>query len=129
MFPVAILAGGLATRLRPMTESIPKALLEVAGEPFISHQLCYLRDQGIESVVLCVGYLGQKIQDYVGSGSKWSINVSYSFDGPSLLGTGGALRHALPMLGEHFFILYGDSYLPISFREVQESYVASKKRD
>ena len=128
MFPVAILAGGLATRLRPITEEIPKSLIEVAGEPFICHQLHYLRQQGINSVVLCIGYLGEKIQEVVGDGSRWDMHVSYSPDGPALLGTGGALRQALPLLGEHFFILYGDSYLPIDFSDVGKTYAASGKK-
>ena len=128
MFPVAILAGGLATRLRPITEKIPKSLIEVAGEPFICHQLEYLRKQGINSVVLCIGFLGEMIQEVVGDGSRWDMHVSYSLDGPSLLGTGGALRQALPLLEEHFFILYGDSYLPIDFSDVEKTYAASGKK-
>ncbi len=128
MFSVAILAGGLATRLRPITEEIPKSLIEVAGEPFICHQLEYLSMQGINSVVLCVGFLGEMIQEVVGDGSRWNIHVSYSLDGPALLGTGGALRQALPLLGEHFFILYGDSYLPIDFSAVEKTYTASGKK-
>ena len=128
MLPVAILAGGLATRLRPITEKIPKSLIEVAGEPFICHQLEYLRKQGISSVVLCVGYLGEMIQEVVGDGSRWDMHISYSPDGPALLGTGGALRQALPLLGEHFFILYGDSYLPIDFSDVEKTYAASGKK-
>jgi len=125
MLPVAILAGGLATRLRPITEAIPKALIEVAGKPFIAHQLEYLRQQGITSVVLCVGYLGQMIKEVVGNGSNWNIQVTYSLDGPVLLGTGGALKQALPILGEQFFILYGDSYLPINFAAVQDAFINS----
>ncbi len=128
MLPVAILAGGLATRLRPITEKIPKSLIEVAGEPFICHQMEYLRKQGISSVVLCIGYLGEMIQEVVGDGSRWGMHISYSPDGPSLLGTGGALRQALPLLGGHFFILYGDSYLPIDFSDVEKTYVASGKK-
>ena len=128
MFSVAILAGGLATRLRPITEEFPKSLIEVAGEPFICHQLQYLREQGINSVVLCIGFLGEMIQEVVGDGSRWDMHVSYSPDGPALLGTGGALRQALPLLGEDFFILYGDSYLPINFSEVEKTYVASGKK-
>lgn len=128
MFPVAILAGGLATRLRPITEEIPKSLIEVAGEPFICHQLKYLRKQGIKSVVLCIGFLGEMIQEIVGNGSRWDMHVSYSPDGPVLLGTGGALRQALPLLGDHFFILYGDAYLPIDFSDVAKTYVASGKK-
>ena len=128
MFSVAILAGGLATRLRPITEEIPKSLIEVAGEPFICHQLEYLRKQGINSVVLCIGFLGEMIQEVVGDGSRWDMHVSYSPDGPSLLGTGGALRQALPLLGDRFFILYGDSYLPIDFSDVEKTFVASGKK-
>lgn len=128
MFSVAILAGGLATRLRPITEEIPKSLIEVAGKPFICHQLDYLRKQGINSVVLCIGFLGEMIQEVVGNGSRWDMHVSYSLDGPALLGTGGALREALPLLGEHFFILYGDSYLPIDFADVEKTYLASGKK-
>ena len=128
MFSIAILAGGLATRLRPITEEIPKSLIEVAGEPFICHQLEYLRNQGINSVVLCIGFLGEMIQEVVGDGSRWDMHVSYSPDGPALLGTGGALKQALPLLGEHFFILYGDSYLPIDFSGVEKTYSASGKK-
>ena len=128
MFPVAILAGGLATRLRPITETIPKSLIEIAGEPFICHQLEYLRNQGVQSVVVCIGFLGEMIQEFVGDGSRWGMHVSYSQDGPDLLGTGGALRQALPLLGEHFFVLYGDSYLPIDFFDVQKKYIASGKK-
>lgn len=126
--PVAILAGGLATRLRPITETIPKSLIHIAGKPFICHQLEYLRKQGIRSVVLCIGFLGEMIQEVVGNGSRWDIKVSYSPDGSIPLGTGGALRKALPLLGEYFFILYGDSYLPIDFSDVEKTYVASDKK-
>lgn len=127
MFPVAVLAGGLATRLRPITEKIPKALVEVAGRPFIFRQLEYLHGQGIRKVVLCVGYLGERIQEEVRDGGAFGLEVAYSFDGPVLLGTGGALRRAAPMLGNDFFVLYGDSYLPCDFRAVQEAYIRSGK--
>ena len=125
MLPVAILAGGLATRLRPATQTIPKALIEVCGKPFIEHQLEYLHKQGISSVVLCIGYLGEMIQGIVGDGSRWDLQVSYSPDGPIVLGTGGALKQALPLLGNRFFILYGDSYLPIDFSKVQNAFMDS----
>lgn len=128
MLPVAILAGGLATRLRPITEQIPKSLIEIAGKPFIYHQLDYLREEGVKSIVLCVGHLGEMIENVVGSGSRWGMQIRYSQDGKELLGTGGALRKALPMLGEAFFILYGDSYLPISFSKVQKKYLESGKK-
>lgn len=128
MFPVAILAGGLATRLRPITETIPKALVEVAGKPFIVRQLDYLREQGVSHVVLCIGYLGDMVRDVVGSGRRYGLIVSYSEDGPNLLGTGGALSKAIPMLGDKFFILYGDSFLPVNFSAVQEAYEKSEQQ-
>jgi len=127
MLPVAILAGGLATRLRPITEKIPKALIEVAGKPFIVHQLQYLRKEGIEKVVLCLGYLCEMIEEEVGDGSKFDLNITYSYDGDFLLGTGGSIKKALPLLDENFYVLYGDSFLPIHFSSVEESFLNSKK--
>jgi NDP-sugar pyrophosphorylase family protein len=127
MFPVAILAGGLATRLRPITETIPKALVDVAGKPFIVRQLNYLREQGISHVVLCIGYLGDMVRDVVGCGESFGLKVSYSEDGPNLLGTGGALAKAIPLLGDYFFVLYGDSFLPLDFSAVLEAYVKSNQ--
>jgi N-acetyl-alpha-D-muramate 1-phosphate uridylyltransferase len=125
--PVAILAGGLATRLRPITETIPKALVEVAGEPFILRQLAYLQTQGVHRVVLCVGFLGEQIRDVVGAGAGSGLSISYSQDWPDLLGTGGALKKALPLLDSQFLVLYGDSYLPIDFNAVERYFLASGK--
>jgi N-acetyl-alpha-D-muramate 1-phosphate uridylyltransferase len=125
--PVAILAGGLATRLRPITETIPKALVEVAGKPFILRQLDYLRGQGISRVVLCVGFLGEQIEAVVGDGAACGLSVSYSQDWPTLMGTGGALRQALPLLDSQFLVLYGDSYLPIDFGSVERAFLNSGK--
>jgi NDP-sugar pyrophosphorylase family protein len=127
MFPVAILAGGLATRLRPLTEKIPKVLVPVAGKPFLAHQLALLRRQGITRVVLCLGHLGEIVREQFGDGSAHGVQLDYSFDGPVLLGTGGALKQALPWLGEQFFVLYGDSYLPIEFGPIAESFGRSGK--
>ena len=127
MFSVAILAGGLATRLRPITETVPKALVDVAGKPFIVRQLSYLHDQGISHVVLCIGYLGDMVREVVGSGESFGLEVSYSEDGPNLLGTGGALAKAIPLLGDDFFVLYGDSFLPVNFSAVQDAYEKSKQ--
>ncbi len=127
MLPVAILAGGLATRLRPLTETIPKSLVEINGEPFVRHQLRLLRSQNISHVVLCVGYLGEMVRDEVGDGSAFGLHVEYSFDGPVPLGTAGALKNALPLLGERFFVLYGDSYLPCDWTAVGTAFLASGK--
>lgn len=126
-FPVAILAGGLATRLRPITEKIPKVLVSVAGQPFLTHQLELLRTQGITRAVLCLGYLGEMVQREFGDGSTHGMQLDYSFDGPVLLGTGGALKRALPKLGEKFFVLYGDSYLPTPFAPIAETFERSGK--
>jgi len=125
--PVAILAGGLATRLHPITETIPKALVEVAGKPFILRQLDYLRRQGVSRVVLCTGFLGEQIEAIVGDGSALELAVSYSQDWPNLMGTGGALKQALPLLDTQFLVLYGDSYLPIDFASVERVFLASGK--
>ena len=123
--PVAILAGGMATRLRPITAKIPKLLVEVAGEPFFSHQLRLLKAQGLTRVVLCAGYLGEMIVDQYGDGAKWGMSIEYSFDGPRLLGTGGALIRALPRLGDAFYILYGDSYLPVDYPAIGDFFLRS----
>lgn len=122
MLPVAILAGGLATRLRPVTATIPKALVEVAGRAFIEWQLDYLHSQGVRHVVLCLGYLGEQIEEVIGDGQRFGLRVDYSYDGDRLLGTGGALRKALPFLEVDFFVFYGDSYLPIGFADVALSF-------
>jgi NDP-sugar pyrophosphorylase family protein len=126
--PVAILAGGLATRLRPITEKIPKSLVTVAGMPFLAHQIELLRSQGLRHLVLCIGHLGEMIERDFGNGSRFGVKIDYSFDGPTLLGTGGALKKALPFLGQEFFVLYGDSYLPIDFNSVAASFEKSGKQ-
>lgn len=123
----AILAGGLGTRLRPLTETLPKALVEINGTPFVAHQLNLLRSRGIPRVVLCIGHLGEMIREYVGDGSRFGVEVAYSFDGPVLRGTAGALRQALGLLGERFFVLYGDSYLPCDYAAVENAFLASGK--
>ena len=129
--PVAVLAGGLATRLRPLTErlpkSLPKSLMDVAGKPFIVHQLELLRRNGVTHLVLCLGHLGEQVQAELGNGSRWGMRIDYVFDGPVLLGTGGALRRALPWLGEAFFVLYGDSYLECDYAAVEQAFRAGGK--
>jgi len=127
ILPVAILAGGLATRLGPLVAEVPKALIDVAGRPFIEHQLRWLARCGATSVVLCVGYLGEKIQAALGDGTRFGVQLQYAFDGPQLLGTGGALRLALPLLGAQFLILYGDSYLNCDCVAVEKAFLESGK--
>src|SRR6266571_6805695 len=128
MLPVAILAGGLATRLRPLTETIPKALVEINGEPFIAHQLRLLRTNDIERVIICAGYLGEMIQEWIGDGARFGLCVEFAFDGPQLLGTAGAVKRVLPVLGRAFFVLYGDSYLPCDYRAVQTAFERSGRQ-
>jgi len=122
MPPLALLAGGLATRLGPLTARTPKSLIPVAGEPFIAHQLRLLANQGVRDIVICCGHLGEQIENFVGDGRRFACNVRYSTDGASLLGTGGAIRRALPLLGPRFWIMYGDSYLTASFAPVFAAY-------
>ena len=125
--PIAILAGGLATRMRPLTESVPKVLLEVAGRPFAEHQLRLLRDAGVTDVVFCVGYLGEMVEQTLGDGSRFGVSIRYSYDGDQLCGTGGALIRALPLLGDAFLVMYGDSYLDCDYGAVQRTFLESGK--
>ena len=125
---LTLLAGGLATRLRTVTEdAVPKSLVEVAGRPFIDHQLELFHRRGVRRVVLCLGHLGHQIEAHVGDGKAFGLDVSYSHDTPGLLGTGGALRRALPMLGDIFWVVYGDSYVDIDFAAVFEAFVSTDK--
>ena len=126
-WPAAILAGGLAKRLRPMTEKIPKVLVEVAGQPFLAHQLRLLHGAGVRKIVLCVGYRGEMVEEQFGDGAALGIELKYSFDGPDLLGTGGAIKKALPLLGKEFMVLYGDSYLPIDYAAPARAFAQSGK--
>jgi NDP-sugar pyrophosphorylase family protein len=127
MLPVAILAGGLATRLRPITETIPKALVEIGGEPFLAHQLRLLARAGYRRVVLCVGYRADQIRDSAGDGARFGVEIDYSPDGPHLLGTAGALRRALPLLGDAFAVVYGDSYLVCDYASAERLFLDSGK--
>jgi NDP-sugar pyrophosphorylase family protein len=125
--PLALLAGGLATRMRPLTETIPKSLLEVAGKPFLDHQLALFAGQGVRHVVICAGHLGEQMQGFAGNGARWGLSIAWSFDGGQLLGTGGALMQALPLLGEEFIVTYGDSYLDEPFAPIVAAFRASEQ--
>lgn len=115
---VVILAGGLATRLRPITETIPKAMVIVNDRPFIEHQIDLLKKNSINKIVLCVGFLGENIEAYLGNGTKYGVEIKYSYDGEKLLGTGGAIRKAISYIDDTFYVLYGDSYLDIDYQVV-----------
>jgi len=125
MPPIAVLAGGLGTRMRPLTEQLPKALLKVAGTPFVAHQLRLFAREGITDVKLLVGHCWEQIALFVGNGSRFGVEVDYVVDGPTLLGTGGAVRHALDRLGREFLVTYCDSWLDASYAPVVEAFHAS----
>jgi NDP-sugar pyrophosphorylase family protein len=122
-----ILAGGLGTRMRPRSETVPKALLEVAGRPFVDHQLAWLAAHGCREILLSIGYLGDRIEAHVGDGARFGLSVRYVNEGMPLRGTAGALRLAADrgVLADEFLLTYGDSYLPIDFAAVAEAFRAS----
>jgi NDP-sugar pyrophosphorylase family protein len=122
---LALLAGGLATRLRPLTSFMPKSLIQIAGEPFLAHQLRLIRAGGIREVVLCCGFLGEQIEDFAGDGSRFGLSITYSHDGEQPLGTGGALLKALPLLGDRFLVMYGDSWLTEPIEPVWRAFLDS----
>ncbi|MGA2641537.1 MAG: sugar phosphate nucleotidyltransferase [Spirochaetia bacterium] len=126
--PVAILAGGLATRMKPYTEQIPKSLLDVHGKPFAVRQLDCLAERGVRRVVLCVGHRGQMIRQVIGDGGQFGVQVQYSDEGAELLGTGGALKKALPLLGAAFLVVYGDSLLECDYQAAARSFLESGKK-
>jgi NDP-sugar pyrophosphorylase family protein len=123
--PFAILCGGLGTRMRPATLTLPKPMLEVAGEPFLGHLLRYVAAQGGERAVLCIGYKGELIRAFAGDGARFGLAVDYVEDGPLPLGTAGAVKAALPRLGASFFVLFGDAYLPIDYGAVERCFRAA----
>jgi MurNAc alpha-1-phosphate uridylyltransferase len=125
MLPIIVLAGGLATRLHPVTKDLPKSLIEVQGIPFIDWQLSLLSENGLYDVVLCVGYKSEQIQNHIGNGKKFGLNVIYSFDGEKPLGTAGAVKKALDKVDSKFAVLYGDSYLPINYKMVENEFLLS----
>jgi MurNAc alpha-1-phosphate uridylyltransferase len=127
MLPVAILSGGLATRLLPLTEEVPNAMMPINGEPFVAHQLSLLAAGGVKRVVLCVGYLGELIQEFVGDGSRFGLGVDFSFDGPTFRGTAGRSSRPLHQLGPDFFVLYGDSYLPCDYLAEESAFQRSRQ--
>ena len=117
----AILIGGLGTRLGALTERLPKAMVLVNGRPFLIYLLELLREQGVDDIVMCIGYRGEQIMDFVGDGQSLGLKVRYSREEGELLGTGGALKQAQPLLDEYFFVINGDTYLPIDYSKIQHT--------
>jgi NDP-sugar pyrophosphorylase family protein len=124
-----VLAGGLATRMRPQTLTVPKAMLEVAGRPFVDWQLERLAASGFRDVVMCIAHLGEQIRAHVGDGDRFGLRVRWSDEGPDLLGTAGAIRQALELLAPAFLVTYGDSYLPFDYGEPLRALEASSDCD
>jgi MurNAc alpha-1-phosphate uridylyltransferase len=126
MLPLAILAGGYATRLGSLTKDFPKCLIEINGRPFVDWQLDLLVKKGYTKFVFCVSHKSDLILNHLGDGSDRSIEIQYSFDGNTQLGTGGAIKKALPILGGEFGVIYGDSYLPIDYFKVEQHFIKSR---
>jgi NDP-sugar pyrophosphorylase family protein len=121
-----VLAGGLGTRLRPITHTVPKPMVLVDGVPFLELLTKRLMKRGFEEMIILVGHLGKQICDHFGDGSKFGVRIKYSIE-KELLGTGGALKQAEPLLAESFMVLYGDSYLPIEYAEPMAMFEKSGK--
>jgi NDP-sugar pyrophosphorylase family protein len=119
------LAGGLATRLRPITEKIPKGLVEIDGKPFLEYQIKLLKKYEIKNIILCVGYKGEMIEEYFGDGENFGVKISYSKESKPL-GTGGAIRKAFNKLRKNFFVMYGDAYLNFDYKDIISFYEKSK---
>ena len=126
MLPIAILAGGYASRLGSITRDLPKCLIEINGRPFVDWQLDLLLNHGYSEFVFCVSFKSNLVQEYLGDGSDRGIHIQYSLDGETQLGTGGAILNALPKLGKAFGVIYGDSYLPINYRLVEQEFLKIK---
>tara|TARA_Y100000816_G_C26059060_1_gene555957 strand:- start:510 stop:1226 length:717 start_codon:yes stop_codon:yes gene_type:complete len=125
---MVILAGGYGTRLQKLTENIPKSMVKINGKPFIYHQLSLLKKNKIEDIVICTGHLSEKIEEYVGNGERFELNVQYSNDGKKLLGTGGAIKKVSETIDGPFFVLYGDSYLDICYKDVYDFYISNNNK-
>jgi NDP-sugar pyrophosphorylase family protein len=117
-----VLAGGLGTRLRPLTETIPKALIPVAGRPFIEYQIDQFRRYDVTDLIICVGHLGHMIEEHLGDGHRFDVSIRYGYERDGLLGTAGAIKNVEPLLEDAFFVQYGDSYLPVDYRDVMASF-------
>jgi MurNAc alpha-1-phosphate uridylyltransferase len=125
MMQTVIMAGGMGTRLGRLTARRPKSLVDIHGRPFLEHQIELLRDNGVRDIVLCIGHLGEQIKERIGAGQHLGVAVRYSEEGEELLGTGGALKKAEPLLDDRFFLLWGDSYLLLDYRKIWRAYLGA----
>ncbi len=120
-----ILAGGLGTRLGRLTRTVPKPMVPVLGRPFLEYEIELLKRNGIDDLVLCLGYLGESIRKHLGGGQAFGVRIRYSFDGPELLGPAGALKRAEPLLQDSFFVTYGDAYLRADYKKIMSRLLES----
>jgi MurNAc alpha-1-phosphate uridylyltransferase len=125
MLPIAILAGGYATRLGLLASDYPKCLIKINDRPFVDWQLDLLIKNGYSDFVFCISHKAELVQNYLGNGDDRGVQIRYSLDGEMQLGTGGAIQKALPLLGEKFAVIYGDSYLPIDYSKVESEFLKS----
>ena len=123
-----ILAGGLGTRLGPLTKETPKVMVPVNGKPFLLYLLQLLKSQEIKDIILSIGYLGQQVRDFFGSGESLGLRLRYNEEKEKLLGTGGALKQAQDLLDDYFLVINGDTYLPIDYRDVEKTYLKHNKK-
>ena len=123
-----ILAGGLGTRLRPLTKETPKVMVSINGQPFLLHLLQLLKGQEIKDIILSIGYLGQQVRDYFGNGDSLGVSLRYSEEKEKLLGTGGALKQARSLLDDYFLVINGDTYLPVDYRDVERTFLKRNKK-
>jgi NDP-sugar pyrophosphorylase family protein len=118
-----VLAGGFGTRLRPLTETLPKALVPVAGRPFIEYQIEQFRRHGVTDLIICVGHLGHLIEEHLGDGRRFDVSIRYGYERDGLLGTAGAVKNVEPLLEDAFFVQYGDSYLLVDYQAVMTHFL------
>ncbi|HMT27232.1 MAG TPA: sugar phosphate nucleotidyltransferase, partial [Candidatus Absconditabacterales bacterium] len=122
---IVILAGGLGTRLRPITETIPKPMVEVNNKPFLEYQILMLKKYGFKKILMLIGYKGEMIENYFQDGEKYGVKIEYSYEGDELLGTGGAIRNAYSKLEDNFIVINGDTYLDYDYHHMIDLYQKS----
>jgi N-acetyl-alpha-D-muramate 1-phosphate uridylyltransferase len=128
LYPIAIIAGGLATRLRPDYKNIPKSMIPISGEPFVKHQLQLLKKNGFENIIFCLGYMGEIIENFIKINNYFGMEkIRFSYDEENMSGTGYAVKHAMKLLDDNFFVIYGDSYLVTNYQKVQQKFVEKNK--
>ena len=124
---MVILCGGLATRLGDISKETPKSMIKIGGKPFLEHQIDFLKNSSIKDIILCVGHLSEKIEDYFGNGKDFGVKITYSHDGDKPLGPIGAVKNAEPLLEDTFFIMYGDSYLTADLQKAYSFFKQNNK--